>query len=186
MSVFFGRRNKPDFVGCAGIAPSALDLLKPANGLLLPGHGAPRHVEKADRWLRVDGEVQEERDALAVGQNSRLGRALSELLHRHQWKPDLAQHRAQDRPKKARLFRNDFLSVTTGDRTEGGRQEMFWSWGAPGYIKVSKSSPGSHWRDRSLIVSSQGNPRGGLTQIFASPILDKIFKCLSMAKKKSF
>ena len=138
MSGLFGRRNKPDFVGCAGIAPSALDLLKPANGLLLPGHGAPRHVEKADRWLRVDGEVQEERDALAVGQNSRLGRALSELLHRHQREPDLAQHRTKDRPKKARLLRNDFLSVTTGDRTKGGRWEMFWSWGAPGYKKCEQ------------------------------------------------
>ena len=98
----------PDFISSSRVSPSAFDLLKSADGLLLAGHRAAGNVEKADRRLRVDGEVQEERDALAVGQDAGLGRALRKLLDCHQRKPDFAQNRAENGPK---LFSDKYLLI---------------------------------------------------------------------------
>ena len=57
----------PDFVGGTGVSPSALDLVEPADRLLLPGHGAAGRVGERRGRLRVHREVEEQRHSLPEG-----------------------------------------------------------------------------------------------------------------------
>ena len=107
--------DKSDFIWGATVTPSALNLLEPAHSLLLARHGTSGNIQESHRRLGVDSEMQEKGDSLPISEDSGLGRALGELLHRHEGEPDLVEGAPQHRPLVLYRYRKSLpLTLSLG------------------------------------------------------------------------